>query len=276
MYDDSFKIRYNRAPVAISENRDGTDTPSHIHAEIELLYIVSGEWRVCVADRKYDVGQGDMVIVDPMDVHSLVRLSSVGASTLCICVDPLLLADANLASELISGDKTVEGYLSGSDACVSEIADYFHKLYSAVEDNLETLRLEAGAYLSLIFSRLLRLGRIVSRSSRSKKESFSSKLLDYLSKHYMENITSEDVAQDLFYTQSYFCRLFKKQFGTSFLEYLSMYRISLAKAMLENPAIKIAEVAEAVGFMDSAYFSRCFKRLVGISPSEYKKYQYSY
>ena len=55
-----------------------------------------------------------------------------------------------------------------------------------------------------------------------------------------------------------------------------MYRVSLAKAMLENPALKVSAVAEAVGFLDSAYFSRCFKRLVGVCPSEYKKYQYSY
>ena len=276
MYDDSFKIRYKRAPVAISENKDGGNTPAHIHAEIELLYVVSGEWGVAVSDRYYEVGQGDVIIVNPLDVHSVTRISDLPASTLCICIDPSLLADGELSMGLISGDKRVIGYIGAADNVSEEIVDYFRKLYSAVENNSDVLRLEAGAYLSLIFSKLLISGIVQSRASRGKKESFSSKIQDYLKKHYSENITSEDAAEELFYTQSYFCRLFKKQFGTSFLEYLSMYRVSLSKVRLENPSVKVSEVAEAVGFMDSAYFSRCFKRLVGISPSEYKKNQYSY
>ena len=276
MYDDSFKIRYKCAPIAVSENKSGFDTTAHIHAEIEILYIVSGSWRVSVSDKHYVAESGDIIIVNPFEVHALKRLSDNPSSTLCICAAPSLLADKELSAELTSGDKTAVRHIKYAEAFSREIVDCFKKTYSAVENNSPALRLESSAYLSLIFSRLVISGLIESRVMRGKKESFSSKVQDYLSKHYMENITSENIAEELFYTQSYFCRLFKKQFGISFLEYLSMYRVSLAKAMLENPSLKVSAVAEAVGFLDSAYFSRCFKRLVGVCPSEYKKYQYSY
>ena len=54
-----------------------------------------------------------------------------------------------------------------------------------------------------------------------------------------------------------------------------MYRISKAKMMLSDENAKISQVAEQVGFLDHSYFSRCFKRFVGVSPSEYQRRQYS-
>ena len=276
MYNDSFKVRYKGAPVAVSENRDGVDTAPHIHAEIELLYVVSGGFSVNISDRSYEALAGDIVIVNPFDVHSIKRISPRPASTLCICIDPSLIFDPELSLEISSGVSAAEEYIGEGESIREEVSGYFQKLYRAVEQSSLTLRLEAGAYLSLIFSRLIASGMMKSRAARGKKESFTVKVQDYLKEHYREDITSETVAEELFYTQSYFCRLFKKQFGTSFLEYLSLYRISKAKELLENPAAKVSTVAEAVGFTDSAYFARCFKRLVGISPSEYKKHQYSY
>ena len=276
MYNDSFKVRYKGAPVAISENRDGVDTAPHIHAEIELLYVVSGVFSVNVSDRSYHAVAGDIVIVNPFDVHSIKRLSPLPASTLCICIEPSLIFDSELAAELSSGVTAAAEHIGEEERVREEISGYFKRLYTAVEQSSLTLRLEAGAYLSLIFSRLIASGLIKSRAARGKKESFTSKIQEYLKERYREDITSETVAEELFYTQSYFCRLFKKQFGISFLEYLSLYRISKAKELLEDPSAKVSMVAEAVGFTDSAYFARCFKRLVGISPSEYKKHQYSY
>lgn len=271
MYNDSFRIRYKRAPVAISENSSGADTAAHIHAEIEILYIVSGRWQVTVSDRRYDAAEGDMIIVNPFDVHSLRRVSDNPARTLCICIDPCLLIDRELSDMLRRGERSAGEYFAANDRITPLIYGYFQRIYSAVENDSETLCLESGAYLSLIFSELARGGALITRSQRGKRESFSAKIQEYLADHYSESITSDDAAEALFYSQSYFCRLFKKQFGTSFLEYLSMYRISRAKTMLETTHQRVAEVAEAVGFMDNAYFSRCFKRLVGFSPSEYKK-----
>ena len=276
MYNDSFKERYNLAPIAISENNNGADTAAHIHAELELLYVTSGEWCVSVSDKSYTARVGDIIVVNPYEVHSVKRTSEMPATTLCICADPRLLADKSLAGELCSGDKAALGQVTADSEVAPILRDYFCRMYRAVEEKLPTLLLESSAYLSLILSALTLHGYVSSMHKKGRSESFFSKIQDYLSLHYSEAITSEDVARELFFTQSYFCRLFKRQFGTSFLDYLSLYRISKAKGLLENPEAKVSEVAAAVGFMDSAYFSRCFKRLVGISPSEYKKYQYSY
>ncbi len=104
---------------------------------------------------------------------------------------------------------------------------------------------------------------------------FSRNVQEYLDEHFNDQITSIDIARALFYTQSYFCRLFREEFGVPFLEYLTMYRISKAKSMLSSGELRISQVSLEVGFFDPSYFSKCFKSYVGVSPSEYQKSQCS-
>ena len=74
---------------------------------------------------------------------------------------------------------------------------------------------------------------------------------------------------------AYFCRLFKKETGYTFGQYLTHYRIKVAADLLANFDIRVSEVAEQVGYADSNYFSQIFKKTMGITPREYqneKKY----
>ena len=277
MYNDSFRIRYGNAPIAISENTEHYDTSPHIHREIELLVLLEGEAEVTLSHRALRLRAGEMIIVDPLEVHSVIADRRYPYHQRCICFDLSLIPDKALSEGLLSGEYSLKAHLTEDDGeATARALSSFDKLFESVKHNSEALLFESAAYVSLILAALKETGGIVTRSARGKKAAFPRRVQEYLSENYMKNLTSEDVARELYYNQSYFCRLFKSHFGTSFLEYLSMYRISLAKTMLENPSAKVSEVSEAVGFMDSAYFSRCFKRLVGISPSEYKKYQYSY
>ena len=275
VYNDSFRVRYGLLPIAISENTDHFDTNPHIHSEIELLYINQGKARIYISDKCYSVGEGDIVIVNPMEVHSIICDKSIPYHQRCICFDLSLLPDKRLAEELVSGICYIERFFAKDAVITSRISEYFEKMFESVSMSDDTLLFEGTAYSSLIFSVLKRSGLINKKTTSGKRPEFASSVQSYLAEHFSENITSEHIARELYYTQSYFCRLFRESFGTSFLEYLSMYRISKAKSMLEDDSLKISEVAERVGILDQSYFSKCFKNLVGVSPTEYKKRQYS-
>ena len=274
MYNDSFRIRYGIAPVAISENTEHYDTAPHIHGEIELLLVEAGRAEITVSDRSFKVTEGEMVIVNPMDVHSIRADRSLPYHQKCICFDTSLIADKSLAGELLSGDSIIAEYYSKGLAVTRKLKECFESLFLAVTKNSDSLLFESVAYVSLIFAALKDEGLIKRKTAKGKKAAFSRKVQEYLSLHYSEGITSEDAAREMFYTQSYFCRLFREHFGVSFLEYLSMYRISVSKAMMTGED-SITRIAEAVGFLDLSYFSKCFKRLVGVSPTEYRKSQKS-
>ena len=72
------------------------------------------------------------------------------------------------------------------------------------------------------------------------------------------------------YSEAYFCKLFKQCFSCNFTAYLAEYRIGEAKKLLAVPTVNIKDIGKAVGYGDSNYFTKVFRRYTGVSPSEYR------
>ena len=80
----------------------------------------------------------------------------------------------------------------------------------------------------------------------------------------------QEVAREMNYSEVYFCKLFKNSFNVNFTTYLTNIRINEAKRLLKNPSINIKDIGIAVGYSDSNYFAKVFKRSVGMNPSDYR------
>lgn len=87
--------------------------------------------------------------------------------------------------------------------------------------------------------------------------------------HYFEDITLDQVAEELNVSVFYLSKLFRKHMGINFTEYLTQLRIDHAKRLLAEGNRSIKEVAYAVGFNSQSYFSKIFKKYTGLAPSEY-------
>ncbi|MCI8512689.1 MAG: AraC family transcriptional regulator [Lachnospiraceae bacterium] len=97
------------------------------------------------------------------------------------------------------------------------------------------------------------------------------KAILYVREHYSQELKVGDVAESLSLSEAYFCRLFKKETGYTFGQYLTNYRMHVAAGLLANFPIKVADAAAQVGFADSNYFSMTFKRVMELTPSEYQE-----
>ena len=93
---------------------------------------------------------------------------------------------------------------------------------------------------------------------------------DYIDRNYKKDISAKDVAGILGYSDVYFSKVFKQLFDDNFINYLTKIRIDRAKVLLKDVGFNIKEVGKSVGYADSNYFTKVFKRSVGISPSEYR------
>ncbi len=91
----------------------------------------------------------------------------------------------------------------------------------------------------------------------------------FVEKHYHEKIIEKDVAQLCGMSTSTFSRTFKKEYGITFRDYLINYRIRKAQNLLQNPNVTVKDIAYTVGFHDPSYFTRMFRRIIGVSPSHY-------
>ena len=100
---------------------------------------------------------------------------------------------------------------------------------------------------------------------------YVSEAIQFIYEHYNEDITITTVARSLDISEGYLSRIFKKETSYTFTNYLILYRINLAMNLLRNHRVKVYEVADQVGYSDTTYFSSQFKKVVGMSPSEYQE-----
>ena len=97
------------------------------------------------------------------------------------------------------------------------------------------------------------------------------KCREYLQKHYMEELSLETVAAKFHFNPSYFSTLFKQSIGTSFSEFLSCIRMEQAVKLLSESEEKIKNIALKVGYRDSNYFIRSFKKRYGVTPEDFRR-----
>jgi two-component system, response regulator YesN len=138
--------------------------------------------------------------------------------------------------------------------------------YQFFLDNINTYN-ELKSFISSIIKDVIDYIRN-EREKRSKKRIELAK--KYISEHYKENITLNDVADYIELNASYFSNLFKLEVGTNFSDYLLEVRMQMARTLLRNPTIKVYEIGCMVGYEDAVSFGRAFKKKVGMSPKEYR------
>lgn len=271
MYNDSFKERYGNAQIAISSTEDFAPTRSHIHNAVEILYIEKGTSRIQISNTTFSAKAGDLFFVNPLEVHAVEVDTAQAYCHRCICFEPTLIVDKKLSDDLQKGYAIIPHYFADGDTVTIALSELFGEIYKKVSENSVALLFEATAFVSELFSVFIRKDLLLNHPGSSKEANFCAEVISFVSLHYSERITSKEIAQALFYTQSHFCRRFKSVFGVSFSEYLNMYRLLAAKEQLKTENKSISVIANDCGFHSPNYFTVLFKKTFKIPPLKYKK-----
>lgn len=128
---------------------------------------------------------------------------------------------------------------------------------------LEQLRHAAEVSLHLIVE-------VISKDKQSKTESLIEQAKKYIQENYSKEISMELVAEMINLSPYYFSKIFKKIEGTTFIDYLTFVRIEKSKELLLDHNLSLKEICFQVGYNDPNYFSRVFKKVTELSPSEYR------
>jgi len=120
--------------------------------------------------------------------------------------------------------------------------------------------------------------RILEEILDSVKDTQSNKLVkvielakEYIAEHAKSDLTLEKISEELSISQTHFSRIFKAHVGVSFVDYLTQVRIENAKELIKTSGMSFKQICFEVGFNDPNYFSKVFKKVVGITPGEYKR-----
>lgn len=98
--------------------------------------------------------------------------------------------------------------------------------------------------------------------------------VEFIKNHYQQEILLEDISDYAQVSSNYICSLFKKEMGMNISKYIMEYRIRKAKVLLLTTNMKSYEIAIETGFANDSYFSRSFKKMTGVSPSEFRRKEY--
>ena len=107
----------------------------------------------------------------------------------------------------------------------------------------------------------------------SKKTERFTPVIEYVNNNISSSITLNNVSSLLSIDKAHFCRLFKGEFGISFVDYLNFVRILNAERLLLTTNLTINEITEKCGFSSMAYFGKVFKKQKGCTPTEYRRYK---
>lgn len=236
---------------------------AHWHEQYELLFITEGTGEFFCGGEIIKANPGDLIIANPSQVHGYH--SQKGIRFYAFIISKRFFADVNLdknvfISPYIQGDEIIKGHFEA-----------YYKEFITREKGYDMLQ------KSIVYSLFAYLAKnyIVENTMSEEKKSQHLKRLEtifsYIETHYNEEINANTLAKLTYVTESYFCRFFKKQTGLTVASYLSELRIKKACNLLEKTDLGISAIAEMVGFEDANYFTRLFKRIIGIAPSAYRK-----
>ena len=271
MFNDSFKARYKTVPIAISENKTCFPTRPHNHNEIEMILVCQGKTEIRINGECFHAHTGDLIFVNPLEVHSLVADNSLPYYHRCICFDCVLIGNKTVEDAICSGSMGLPRHIPAESVHNRHLVQYFDQLYAAVEQDDELMAMEVPAYATLLFAYLLRNQLLLQNRGKNKNMIFCERVHRFITENYQLDITSKEAAEALNFNQSYFCRNFKRNFNMTFSEYVNFYRVSASKKLIEDGEKNISYIASACGFANAEYFSRSFKKFLGMVPRDYKK-----
>jgi two-component system response regulator YesN len=165
---------------------------------------------------------------------------------------------------------------------IAELTELMRNLVEEVQAEKYVMRLDGGGGESgkAINPGLISHQRFFGKDehldlTRNAFDSTLLRTLEYINCHYDEKLTVEEVARYVEKSNNYFSTNFHKSTGYTFVYYLTRLRIEHAKKLLRATSMMTYEIAEKVGFGDYKYFSIVFKRMLGCSPTEYRKGKWS-
>lgn len=244
------------------------------HEQLEIKYILSGRAEITCGSQVFEAVKGDIAVINPCELHSIRSVGPETVSYHLVMIQPDLHLPPELQRRLLP---VAEGRLRFSHLIRGD-AEAERLLLGMVSASAAGQDLMAYACLIGLSAHLL--------EHRTDPDSISAypdsvrryaeriqPALCLIGTGYARELSLDEMAASCSMSVYHFCRMFKSVTGQTAVAYLTRYRISKAALLLRSTDLPVSDVASAIGMEDSRYFSRCFKKLIGINPSRYRKEQ---
>ena len=243
---------------------------AHMHYHIEVLYILEGENEAVIDSVKYPLRGGDLCIVFPNRVHQF-KTQKKEKYILSILSPDLVPEFADIFSSCVPKNPVIH-FNEGEKAPIELLGRACEISRLDPRETYKDVMLK-GALLSFF-------GHVFERMEFEKVDDGGSTALkavvDYCSRNFCEDLSLSLLEEKLHISKYYISHLFGDKMNVSFNDYINQLRITEACRQLKYSGRSITEISELVGFNTLRTFNRAFSKFVGMSPSEYRRFDVKY
>lgn len=239
--------------------------PNHFHDYYVIGFIENGRRYLSCKNKEYTVEPGDLLLFNPRDNHTCEQIDGRPLDYRCINVQPEIMRKAALE---ITGREYLP-YFTQPVVFHSELVASLRELHAMILAKEPDFRKEER-FFWLLGQLMAEYTDQTTVSGLDGSSPETERICEYLENNYTKNITLNELSTAAGVSKYYLLRSFTKQKGISPYSYLATLRVTRAKQLLEQGVAPL-EAGLQTGFADQSHFTHFFKKLIGLTPRQYKK-----
>ncbi len=272
--------RESEVPISVQVT-DQADIGMHRHDFTEIVVVLAGVGDHLLDEDRFPISAGDVLAIDQNHVHGYRNARELRIANVLFNEQFVLDREQSLAH--LAGYQALVHLEPGARRRLS----FGGKLKLAtgsrilIEQRVEELRRElqekADGYqalaLSILIDIIVHLCRLYGRSTSDTQRNLLDMgyVVGYLESHYSQRIEIRDLHPLVAMSARTLMRRFSHATGTTPMQYLLRVRVTRAAHLLRTTQASMTDISADVGFSDSNYFSRQFRRIIGVSPTDYRR-----
>lgn len=241
---------------------------THWHPEIEVVFVIEGEAKAAIRNKQYILKKEDVLLFDSGLTH---KLDCKENTILCIVKYPWTMLSKPLGN---SGNILVCNSVENGRQSYHELRNIFRRLvHQYVKEAHQTDYLRESLLLQLLDCLIENYQLEISQASTGKvsDDIRMQQITRFINQNFQQNISLSGLAEELYISPSTLSRIFKKQTGIYFVDYVNQVRVRFAMSELLHSDNSITKIAAESGFSNLSVFNRVFKDRYGMTPSDFRK-----
>ena len=251
----------------------------HWHPEIEFTLVIKGKMLYKINNESFLICQGQALLGNSSTLHAGYMIENQDCEYFSITFEPKLIYGYDNSNVYIKYVKPIIQNYSLSAIHFNLSAQWHTQIICILQDIIVLDSKKKTAYELDILSRLAHFWRILflnnentSMIAQSDKNNYDRirKIISYIEENYAAPMTLEQISQSIHICRSECSRVFKKYMNLSLFEFIAQYRIEKSIDYLVHTTYSITEIANLVGYSDSNYYAKVFRKMKGCSPTKYR------
>lgn len=273
-----FGMSQSQLPFSILRNNPQENFPLHEHEFVELVIVTQGTGAYFTEKISYMIEKGDIFLVKPGVRHGYRDVKGLALISVLYTLESLLSPLADIGAMVgYHALFKIEPYFNSasaarlllSDVQLEEAIAIINKIEAEIEKNEPGVVFFSKVYFLELIGHLSRCYS-TEEAKKSPEIMRVAEAISYIEQNYIRDIEQDDLANIANLSKSHFLHIFKKTTNTTPLLYQKLLRMEKACSLLTQSKMSITEVSFNCGYHDSNYFTRQFKKVMKMSPKQYR------